>query len=117
MNLVDVRKASEELLEDIRKGGGPFFLEAITYRFRGHSMGDPERYRKAEEIHRWQENDPIGIFRKYLLENNIASEEELNKLDDQALEEVQEAVQFAESSPEPEPEELFSDVYVESVQE
>jgi pyruvate dehydrogenase E1 component alpha subunit len=115
MNLVEVRAATEDILENIRKGVGPFFLEAVTYRFRGHSMGDPERYRKAEEIHRWQENDPIGIFRRYLVENNFATEEELNKLDDQALEETQEAVQFAESSPEPEPEELFKDIYVESV--
>ncbi len=85
----------------------------MTYRYRGHSMGDPERYRKADEVHKWQEEDPIGIYRKYLLTNNIAAEAELNEQDDSALNEVNDAVEFAESSPEPGPEELFQNIYVE----
>jgi len=76
-------------------------------------MGDPERYRKADEVHQWQENDPIGIHRKYLLDHQIATEEELNQQDDLAEKEVQEAVEFAESSPEPAAEELFKHIYVE----
>jgi pyruvate dehydrogenase E1 component alpha subunit len=84
----------------------------MTYRFRGHSMGDPERYRKQEEVHKWQENDPIGIYRRFILEKEIATEEELNQQDDEGIRIVDEAVQFAESSPEPEPEELFTDIYV-----
>ena len=68
MDLIAVREKSKEMLETIRGGEGPMFLEIMTYRFRGHSMGDPERYRKAEEVHHWQENDPIGIFRKYIIE-------------------------------------------------
>lgn len=112
MNLMAVYEKSKEMLEAIRAGGGPMFLEAVTYRFRGHSMGDPERYRKPDEIHKWQENDPIGIYRRYLLESKIASEEELNEQDDLGLKIVEEAVQFAESSPEPEPEELYANIYV-----
>jgi len=113
MNFMEVHRAAEDILAQIRSGNGPYFLEALTYRFRGHSMGDPERYRKAEEVHQWQESDPIGIFRSSILKEEIAKEEELNRLDDQALEEIQEAVEFAESSPEPSPEELFKDIYVE----
>jgi TPP-dependent pyruvate/acetoin dehydrogenase alpha subunit len=76
-------------------------------------MGDPERYRKPEEIHKWQESDPIGIYRRYLLKNELANEVELNEQDDQAEAEVAEAVHFAETSPEPPAEELYKDIYVE----
>ncbi len=112
MDVMAVYEKTKEMLETIRGGGGPMFLEVMTYRFRGHSMGDPERYRKPEEIHKYQESDPIGIYRKYLLENNIASEEALNEQDDLALKIVDESVQFAESSPEPEPEALYEHIYV-----
>lgn len=88
------------------------FLEAMTYRFRGHSMGDPERYRKADEVHHWQESDPIGIFRRKLIEMNIANETELNALDDRGAEVVEEAVQFAESSPEPGMDQMYNNIYV-----
>jgi pyruvate dehydrogenase E1 component alpha subunit len=114
MDVIKVRQAAEEAIEAVRKGDGPFFLEAITYRFRGHSMGDPERYRKVEEVKRWEEEDPIGVYRKFLISEKIASEDELDKLEAKVEEEVQEAVQFAESSPEPAPEELFSNVYVKN---
>jgi len=76
-------------------------------------MGDPERYRQQEEIRKWQESDPIGIYRKYLLKEQIASEEELNKEDKKATKTIEEAVNFAESSPEPAAEELFKNIYVE----
>ena len=88
--------AKRKVIGEIRAGSGPQFLEVMTYRFRGHSMGDPERYRKAEEVHKWQEEDPIGIFRKYILDHNIASEVELNTLDDKAMEIVVDAAEFAE---------------------
>ncbi len=112
MNMVAVHDKAKEMLAAIRGGAGPMFLEARTYRFRGHSMGDPERYRKAEEVHKWQETDPIGIFRKYLIENNIATEQELDQQDQQAEQTIEEAVQFAESSPEPSPESLYENIYV-----
>jgi len=114
MDVLAVKEASTKMLEEIRAGGGPRFLEINTYRFRGHSMGDPERYRKADEVHRYQENDPIGMFRKYLIANGIASEEVIVKLEDVIEEEVRDAVEFAENSPEPAPEELYTNVYFET---
>ena len=113
MDVMEVRQASEKYLEYVREGNGPFFLEIITYRYRGHSMGDPERYRQKEEIERWQQEDPIGIFRRYLLEQEIANEGELDDLDMKVTAEIEDAVEFAESSPEPEPEALFEGIYAE----
>jgi pyruvate dehydrogenase E1 component alpha subunit len=114
MNIMEVRKAAGEVLETVRAGNGPYFLEVLTYRYRGHSMGDPERYRKSDEVHLWQENDPIGIFRKYIIDNGIATAEELDQEDDRAIAEVQDAVEFAESSPDPAPETLFDNIYAEA---
>jgi pyruvate dehydrogenase E1 component alpha subunit len=111
MNVLEVRKNAGEVIDKIRSGEGPFFLEIITYRYRGHSMGDPERYRQADEIKRWQENDPIGILRNVLIGEKIVTETELDAIDAQVEDEVQAAVQFAESSPDPEPEALFENVY------
>ncbi len=113
MNVLTVRKIAEKQLEFVRQGNGPFFLEVVTYRYRGHSMGDPERYREKGEIEKWQEEDPIGIFHKHLLEEEIASEDELNDLETKVEAEVEDAVEFAESSPDPEPEALFEDIYAE----
>ncbi|MGB7117706.1 MAG: pyruvate dehydrogenase (acetyl-transferring) E1 component subunit alpha [Anaerolineales bacterium] len=111
MNVLEVRKNAGEVIDKIRSGEGPFFLEIITYRYRGHSMGDPERYRQADEIKKWQENDPIGILRNVLIGEKIVTEAELDVIDAQVEDEVQAAVQFAESSPDPEPEALFENVY------
>ncbi len=113
MDLIAVREASQKVLAEVRSGKGPYFLEIITYRYRGHSMGDPERYRESDEIQLWEESDPIGIYRKYLLDQAIADEEKLNDLDMRTEAIVEEAVEFAESSPEPEPADLFRHVYVE----
>jgi pyruvate dehydrogenase E1 component alpha subunit len=114
MDLMEVRKTAEEMLAEIRAGSGPQMLEIITYRFRGHSMGDPERYRKPEEVHKYQENDPIGIYRKYLIDHQIAIEADLDEQDDLADATILKAVEFAENSPEPEPEELFKHIFVEA---
>ncbi len=113
MDVMAVREKALSIFEEVRNGSGPQFLEIKTYRFRGHSMGDPERYRKQEEVHAWQENDPIGIFHRYLLEQKIAAEAELQEVVVQAEAEVKAAVEFAESSPEPAPEALYENVYVE----
>ncbi|HLE16394.1 MAG TPA: pyruvate dehydrogenase (acetyl-transferring) E1 component subunit alpha [Anaerolineales bacterium] len=113
MNVIEVREAAEKYLEFVRSENGPFFLEVITYRYRGHSMGDPERYRLKDEVEKWQAEDPIGIYRRYLLEEKKATSEELDDLETKVLAEVQDAVEFAESSPEPAPEELFVGIYAE----
>jgi len=113
MDIMAVRQAAQAAFERIRRGEGPYFLEAITYRYRGHSMGDPERYRKSDEVRQWQEHDPIGIYRRYLVDQKTVSEDELNNVDSQVALEVQQAVEYAEMSPEPAPEALFENVYVE----
>ena len=112
MNVLTVREAALKYLDLIRSGKGPHFLEIVTYRYRGHSMGDPERYRKADEIKKWQENDPIGIYQHYLVEVHIAQQDELDGIEIQAKADVLDAVEFGESSPEPAPETLFENVYV-----
>ncbi len=113
MDVMKVHEAAKKAIEQVRSGGGPFLLECDTYRFRGHSMGDPERYRKHEEVLKWEESDPIGIFRKYLTENKIATAKALDDIDAQTLSEVDRAVEFAETSPEPTTEELYKDVYAD----
>ncbi|HEX7975138.1 MAG TPA: pyruvate dehydrogenase (acetyl-transferring) E1 component subunit alpha [Anaerolineales bacterium] len=113
MDVLAVRQAASEALEFVRNGNGPYFLEVITYRYRGHSMGDPERYRQSAEIKKWQENDPIGVFHRYLTDNGVASVEELDDIDHRVENEVQQAVQFAENSPNPAPETLFDNIYAE----
>ncbi len=113
MDVIKVHEAAQQAIEYVRTNSQPYLLEAITYRYRGHSMGDPERYRKPEEVKQWQENDPIGIFRKYLLEKKTASAQALDDLEAQAEDEVKQAVEFAEASPEPAVDSLFENLYVE----
>jgi len=114
MNVLAVYDAAREAIDYVRKEGQPYFLEVDTYRYRGHSMGDPERYRKAEEVKKWQESDPIGIFNKYLLDKKTATRKQLDEIEARVEEEVVKAVEFAETSPEPAMEELFTDVYAEN---
>jgi pyruvate dehydrogenase E1 component alpha subunit len=114
MNLMEVRNTTGRILEHIRSGKGPYFLEIVTYRFRGHSMGDPERYRQQDEVRKWQEEDPIGIYQRYLLSENLVTENELKEIEQRVEVDVKDAIEFAESSPEPSPDELFKDIYVES---
>ena len=114
MDLMKVREAAQTAIETVRTNKTPYFLEVETYRFRGHSMGDPERYRTSEEVKHWQtEEDPIGIYHKYLVENKIASADEISELEKTAEQEVEAALQFAESSPEPLPEDLYKYLYVD----
>jgi pyruvate dehydrogenase E1 component subunit alpha len=114
MDLMKVREAAQTAIDTVRTNRTPYFLEVETYRFRGHSMGDPERYRTSEEVKHWQtEEDPIGIYHKYLVQNNIASAEEITELEKTAEQEVEVALQFAESSPEPLPEDLYKYLYVD----
>ena len=115
MDVMKVRQTAQTALDTVRKDQSPYFLEIETYRFRGHSMGDPERYRTAEEVKRWQnDEDPLGIYHKYLVNNNLATAEELDRLESAAQLEVQEAVQYAESSPEPLGEDLYKNIYVQA---
>lgn len=110
MDLLAVREATAAAIAHARSGKGPFFLESLTYRFRGHSMGDPERYRKQDEVRRWQTDDPIGQFEKVLLDQGVKPADiEAQESEAEAI--IVAAVQFAEESPFPPPEELWTDVY------
>jgi pyruvate dehydrogenase E1 component alpha subunit len=114
MDIIKVREAAQKAVEQVRTNKSPYFLEIETYRFRGHSMGDPERYRSSEEVKCWQnEEDPIGMYHKYLVDNKITSPDELDGLGKDAEIEVEAAVQFAESSPEPAAEDLFKYLYMQ----
>ena len=113
MDVMKVCEASKEAIDYVRGNSQPYLLEAVTYRYRGHSMGDPERYRKQDEVKKWQENDPIGIFRRHLMGKKTATAKALDEIEARVEDEVNKAVEFAETSPEPSMEELFKDVYAE----
>lgn len=113
MDVLAVYDATRLAAEHVRSGAGPYLLEVLTYRFRGHSMGDPERYRTHDEVARWQQDDPIGKYRAVLLGRGTAEEQELDRIDAGVLDEIAEAVRFAEDSPEPGPEALRKNIYVE----
>ncbi len=102
-----------EVAERARRGEGPQLVEAMTYRTRGHSMGDPQRYRTKAEVEEWKPRGPIERFTKRLLAAGYATEDDIKRINDQVEEQVNQAVQFAEESPAPAASELYSDVLVE----
>jgi pyruvate dehydrogenase E1 component alpha subunit len=89
-------------------------VEAKTYRFRGHSMSDPAKYRTKEEVEEWMKRDPIRILAERIYDLGMANEAQLRAIDDEAKQEVAEAVKFADEAPFPAPETLYNDVYTES---
>ncbi len=112
MDVATVKDAGERALAFVRVGNGPMILEMRTYRYRGHSMSDPAKYRTREEVQGVREQrDPIELVRKRLIEGGRASEEELKEIDRTVRQVVNEAAEFAQADPEPDPAELFTDVY------
>lgn len=111
-DVLAVRDAVRRMADQSRNGGGPQLIEAMTYRFRGHSMGDPQRYRTKEEVEEAKSRDPIARWRSTVQENDLATEDELRKIGDEVEAEVEEAVRYAENSPAPDPGELCNDVLV-----
>jgi TPP-dependent pyruvate/acetoin dehydrogenase alpha subunit len=112
----DVVRVYEGALEAVRRardGGGPTFLECRTYRWRGHWEGDPEPYRTREEVAEWRRRCPIQAFTRYVSEHRILSQDALEKIDRQIQAEVDRAVDFARTSPFPEPAEALEDIYTE----
>lgn len=111
MDVVAVRDAGLEALEHCRSGKGPIILEMKTYRYRGHSMSDPAKYRTREEVNEVREHhDPIEHIRAEVLKRKFASEDELKAIDKDIRQVVNDAAQFAQESPEPDPAELYTDV-------
>ncbi len=113
MDVEIVHEAVGRAAERARKGDGPTFLEFKTYRFRGHSMSDPQKYRTKEEVAEWKQRDPIELIKDRILSQKIATEEELSTIDAKIKVQVEESVTFAEESPWPKPEEAFEDIYVQ----
>jgi pyruvate dehydrogenase E1 component alpha subunit len=112
MDVVDTFHVTTEALRRAREERRPVLVEAITYRFRGHSMADPEEYRTKEQVAEWRERDPIATFGRRLVDEGALGEEDVEELDRQAVAWVDEAVAFADASPHPEPESLYDDIYV-----
>ncbi|MCA3699402.1 MAG: pyruvate dehydrogenase (acetyl-transferring) E1 component subunit alpha [Brevundimonas sp.] len=116
MDVLAVRDAVRRAVDRARSGEGPFILEVKTYRYRGHSMSDPAKYRTKEEVDEVKKTrDPIEHIRA-LLDAAKATEDEIKAIDNEIKAIVAEAVQFAQESPEPDPSELYTDVYVEVAQ-
>jgi len=113
MDVLKVYEAVKECAEHARSGRGPVLLEAQTYRYRGHSMADPATYREKSEVESERKNDPIPRLRDYILRVKAASEPELDAIDAQIKKIVDEAVKFADASPEPSEDELWHDTIVE----
>ncbi len=111
MDVLAVKEATTAAAGVVRSGGGPRFIEAKTYRYQGHSMADPARYRDQAELEYWLKRDPLISFPKLLIEREIATEADINAVRESVAVEVQGAVKFASESPQPQPSELFTDIY------
>jgi pyruvate dehydrogenase E1 component alpha subunit len=114
MDVEAIHEAVSRAAVRARAGEGPTFLEFKTYRYRGHSMSDPQKYRTKEEVEEYKKRDPIEMVKDTMLENGIATEEELAAIDAQIKVMVEESVQFAENSPWPAAEEAFTDNYLQA---
>jgi pyruvate dehydrogenase E1 component alpha subunit len=114
MDVEMVHEAVKRAADRARAGEGPTFLEFKTYRFRGHSMSDPQKYRTKEEVEQWKSRDPLEMVRDRILTNGIATEADLDLIDAKVKEVVEASVKFAEESPYPEPEAAFEDVYMDA---
>jgi pyruvate dehydrogenase E1 component alpha subunit len=108
-----VHTAVEEAADRARRGDGPTLLEFRTYRYKGHSMSDPAKYRTKEELNEYKGRDPIEMVKAKILENGWAKEEDLKATDKEIKARVEEAVKFAEESDYPDPSEAYKDVYVQ----
>ena len=113
MNVEAVHEAVSRAAARARAGEGPTFLEFRTYRYRGHSMSDPQKYRSKEEVEAYKDRDPIEQVKYTILEHNILTQAELDEIDAKIKVLVQESVDFAETSPFPDKSEAYKDVYVE----
>ena len=115
MDVLAVKAAGEKAVAHCRAGKGPYILEVKTYRYRGHSMSDPAKYRTREEVQKMRdERDPIEAVRTMLLTGKHATEDELKAIDREIKEIVNEAAEFAKESPEPDLSELWTDIYADA---
>lgn len=113
MDPAAVHEAVSRAAEHIRSGKGPYFLEMNTYRYKGHSVSDPAKYRTKEEVKSYKDRDPVKVLELKLIKENIVTEEELGTIQSRVKKQVDEAVKFAEDSDYPDPSELFTDNYLQ----
>jgi pyruvate dehydrogenase E1 component alpha subunit len=113
MDVVDTHRALVTAAAQVRSGNGPYLLEIKTYRYRGHSVSDPANYRTKEELEEYKERDPIIGLQHRMLESGLSSQEEIDAIQERIKAEIDDAVAFAEESPFPAPEELYTDNYVQ----
>nr|YP_009243845.1 pyruvate dehydrogenase E1 component alpha subunit [Sporolithon durum]AMK96087.1 pyruvate dehydrogenase E1 component alpha subunit [Sporolithon durum] len=114
MDVLAVREVAKSAIKRARMGEGPTLIEALTYRFRGHSLADPDELRSSKEKEAWLSRDPIEIFKKHIVDNNIHNEFSLNSIDIKIKKEVREAIDFALLSEEPKVEDLKKYLFVEN---
>jgi pyruvate dehydrogenase E1 component alpha subunit len=112
MDVLDVHRVVSEALEKARTDRRPQLVEAVTYRYRGHSMADPEDYRTKDEVEQWRGHDPLTAFPARLVEERVLSEDDVKAMDADAVATVDEAVRFADASPFPDLGSLYDDIYV-----
>jgi pyruvate dehydrogenase E1 component alpha subunit len=113
MSPEEVHQAMERAVRRARNGEGPTLLEMKTYRYRGHSMSDPAKYRTKEELEEYKDKDPIVHVQKILLDNGYATQADLDLIQDKVKQEVEASVTFAEESPYPDPSEVYKDIYTD----
>jgi pyruvate dehydrogenase E1 component alpha subunit len=113
MDVLAVRDAAQKAIARARAGEGPTLIECLTYRFRGHSLADPDELRDKDEKEFWEKRDPIKMFTRFILQRNLATETVLKEIDKKIEELIRDAVDFAEKSPEPSADELYRFVFAE----
>lgn len=113
MNPEAVHEAVARAAQHIRSGNGPYFLEVKTYRYRGHSVSDPAKYRTKEELEEYRAKDPVGMMQHRIVSEGIATEAEVNKIIEDINQEIEDAMEFAENSPYPLPSELYDHNYTQ----
>ena len=114
MSVEAVHEAMEKAAQHVRDGKGPYLLEINTYRYKGHSMSDPAKYRTKEEVEGYKAKDPIEMVLKTIREKKLATDKQIEEIDNRVKKVVDDSVKFAEESPYPDPSELYKDVYVQS---
>lgn len=113
MDVFTVYENMQKIAEEVRKDSKPWFVEIRTYRYRGHSMSDPQKYRSKEELEEYQKTDPVERLKKYIADNKVAAKKKIEEIENRIEEEVLEAVDYADESPFPENEALFEDMFAD----
>jgi pyruvate dehydrogenase E1 component alpha subunit len=113
MDVLAVRRITDQLVDQAREKHEPSLLECVTYRYRGHSMSDPDTYRGKDEIKEWQGRDPILTLGDHMKQQKLLTDQDIQKIDEDVTAEVEAAVKFADESPEPDPKDLYRDVYAD----